>query len=135
MTWNQDYSALSPVLRVIFCIESKFAVNQCQFRPPEGQQTGKQNSKEFDFCFANSNLYFLMCSRSNFNTRESNSRELVQIVQLYSKRLPPFLTIFGHKIALISLQLFTTQQHLISIKEGQLSRFEMFKTFHTFHEH
>ena len=37
--------------------------------------------------------------RSNFNTREFNSRELVQLFQLYSKRLSPCLTIFGHKIA------------------------------------
>ena len=37
--------------------------------------------------------------RSIFNSREFNSRELVQLFQLYSKWLPSFLTIFGHKIA------------------------------------
>ena len=41
--------------------------------------------------------------RSNFNTREFNSRELAQSFQLYSKRSSPFWTIFGHKIALFFL--------------------------------
>ena len=63
--------------------------------------------------------------RSNFNTREFNGRELVQLFQLYSKRLSPCLTIFGHKITLFFLQLLITKRDIISIKEGQNSRLEI----------
>ena len=63
--------------------------------------------------------------RSNFNTREFDSRELVQLFQLYSKRSSPFLTIFGHKIAIFFLHLLITKRDLISIKEGQNLRFEI----------
>ena len=72
---------------------------------------------------------------SNFNTREFNSRELVQFFQLYSKRLSSFLTIFGHKIVLFFRQLLTTKRDLISIKEGQNLRFEIFKHFQKIHEY
>ena len=48
-------------------------------------------------------IYACVYIRSNFNNREFNSRELVQIFQLYSKWLSSFLTIFGRKIALCFL--------------------------------
>ena len=56
--------------------------------------------------------------RSNFNTREFNSRELVRF--FYVNRL----TIFGHKIAHLFLKLLVVKRDLISTKEGQQLRFE-----------
>ena len=45
------------------------------------------------------------------------------------------MTIFGHKIALFFPQLLTTNRDLISIKEGQNSRFKIFKTNICFHDY
>ena len=69
------------------------------------------------------------CLRSNLNTREFNSRELVQSFQLYWKRSSPFLTIFWHNIALFFPQLLTTKRDLTSINEGLNLRFKIFKIY------
>ena len=51
LTWNQDSRPLNPVLGVIVCIESEFAVKKYQIRPPEAKNQDKKNSESFEKMF------------------------------------------------------------------------------------
>ena len=92
LTWAEDSRPDKLTTVMTFRVESDFQVQNAQ-------QLHLDRKIYEKLTYAHLFFNLLLYLRSNFNTRDFNSRELVQFVQLYSKRFPSFLTAFGHKIA------------------------------------